>query len=84
MPARGATCNARGLRARAVVNSWLLLLPQHARQSASDAFMQIRGPELPEEYGHGVDLLLGSGQPLAVLDSGAVATVAADGNPPNP
>lgn len=43
--------------------------------------MQIRGPKLPEEYGHRVDLLLRSGQPLAVLDSGAVATVAADGNP---
>ncbi|SEH12802.1 hypothetical protein [Thermoleophilum album] len=45
-----------------------------------ETFVQIRGPESPEDYSYTVDLR-GEGQRLVLLDSGAVAIVDPDGNP---
>jgi len=45
-----------------------------------ETFVQIRGPESPEDYSYTVDLR-GEGQRLVLLDSGAVAIVDPDGSP---
>jgi len=45
-----------------------------------ETFVQIRGPESPEDYSYTVDLR-GEGQRLVLLDSGAVAIVDPEGSP---